>query len=175
MDPLKIYEYLVKSRNRVFDAVRPLTREQYHREFPIGLKTIAGTLTHVMICEWYYIERLEGRDVPPYAQWPIHDEKPPEKFEIIEAVWHEQAKKSRASIALQQDLDRTVTWLSFPDDTRGNKRFQITCNAGDMLTQLALHEIHHRAQVMAMLRELGSPVQDVDYNDLMYERVEARS
>jgi uncharacterized damage-inducible protein DinB len=175
MNPLKIYDYLIKSRERVLDAVRLLTPEQYHRPFSIGLKTIASTLTHLMTSEWYYIERLEGRSVPPYEQWPMQYEKPPATFDIIERAWREQAQRIRAVVADERDWSREITYLSFPDDTRGNKRFHITATAGDFFTQLALHEVHHRAQIMAMLRELGPPtrpVQDIDYNDLMYERQE---
>ena len=174
MYPLKIYDYLIITRERVFDAVRPLAPEQCHRRFNIGLKTIASTLTHLMTSEWYYIERLEGRSVPPYQQWPIHYEKPPEKFETIEQIWRTQWTHIRAVIARERDWSRTITWLSFPDDTRGNKRFHITCTAGDIFTQLALHEAHHRSQIMAMLRESGAPaLEDLDYNALMYDRREA--
>jgi uncharacterized damage-inducible protein DinB len=176
MDPLRIYDYLIKSRERVFDAVRPLTPEQYHRPFTFGLKTIASTLTHIMISEWYYIERLEGRTVPPYDQWPIKYEPPatPATFDIIERTWREQADRIRGVVATERDWNRTITYLGFPDDTRGNKRFHITATAGDYFTQLALHEVHHRAQVMAMLRDLGRPVlEDLDYNALMFERREA--
>ncbi len=175
MNAPRIYDYLIKSRERVFDAVRPLSPQQYYREFPFGLKTIGRTLTHIMISEWYYIERLAGRTIPPYDQWPIKDENPP-AFDVIEKTWREQAKNVRAAIAAessQGDWSRTITWLSFPDDPRGNKRFHITATAGDFVTQLALHEVHHRAQIMAMLRELGRPVQDIDYNDLMFERRDA--
>src|SRR5215210_7085577 len=152
MDPIKIYDYLLKSRERVLNAVRPLTPQQYQHQFNIGLKTIGSTLTHIMVSEWYYIERLEGRTVPHYNQWPIKYEHPP-VFEIIESTWREQAKNVRASIAAQANIaqawNRTITWVSFPDDTQNNKRFHITCTAGDLITQLALHEVHHRAQIMA--------------------------
>ena len=176
MDPLKIYDYLIKIRERVFDAVRPLTPEQYRREFRIGLKSIASTLTHLMISEWYYIERLEQRDVPHYETWPIKYENPP-TFDVVESIWRKQAQQIRGLVAARphDGWSRKITWLSFPDDTRGNKRFQITCTAGDLFTQLALHEMHHRAQLMAMLREINParPLEDLDYNALMFERVEA--
>ncbi len=172
MDPLKIYDYFIKTRERVLDAVRPLSPEQYQRQFTIGLKTIAATLTHIMVSEWYYIQRLEGRTVPPYEQWPIKYEDPP-AFDVVERTWREQTKRIRAAVAAERDWKRTITWLSFPDDTRGSKRFHITCTAGDLFTQLALHEAHHRAQSMAMLRELGKPLEDLDYNALMFERREA--
>ena len=179
MDPLKIYEYLVMTRTRVFDAVRALSPQQYERQFEIGLKTIGSTLAHLMISEWYYIERLQGRAVPPYDHWPIKYENPP-AFDVIETTWREQAKNTRASIAAESergDWNRKITWLSFADDARGGKRYHVTATAGDFITQLALHEVHHRAQIMAMLRTVpgvGShPLEDLDYNALMFERREA--
>jgi len=216
MDPLKIYDYLIITRERVFDRIRRLTPEQYNRRFTIGLKSLGSTLTHLMISEWYYIERLERRDVPHYDTWPIKYESPP-AFEVIERTWREQSTRIRAVIAaecataatsvsiipaqagIQRESSgavdahlrehdgnsrksgggggwsRVITWLSFPDDTRDNKRFHITCTAGDLFTQLALHEVHHRAQIMAMLREIDPtrPLEDLDYNALMYQRVEA--
>lgn len=179
MDPLRIYDYLTKSRQRVLDAIRALTPQQYQHSFPFGLKTIGSTLTHIMVSEWYYIERLTERDVPPYDQWPIKYESPP-TFDTIEKTWREQARNTRAAVASQQDnggWNRKITWLGFPDDSRGNNRFHIACTAGDLFTQLALHEVHHRAQLMAMLRTLpggGKPIlEDLDYNALMYDRVPA--
>lgn len=172
MDPLKIYDYLLECRRRLFAAARPLPADQHARQHSIGLKTIASTLTHLMTSEWYYIERLQNRTVPPYDQWPIHYENPP-PLEIVERAWREQGERVRGIVAAERDWGRPISWLGFPDDTRGNRRFQICCTAGDLFAQLALHEMHHRAQAMAMLRESGSPVQDIDYNALMFARVEA--
>ena len=176
MEPLKIYDYLTKARQRVLDVARTLSPRQYQQEFKLGLKTIGSTLTHLMLSEWYYIERLDGRDVPPYEQWPIKYENPL-AFDVLEKTWREQAQKTHAAISAQAakgGWNRKIQWLGFPDDTRGNKRFHITCTAGDLFTQLALHEVHHRSQIMAMLRELGKPLEDLDYNALMFERVEAK-
>lgn len=184
MDPLRIYDYLLKSRDRVFDAVRPLTPQQFRREFPIGVNSVGSTLAHLMVSEWYYIERFEERLVPPYEEWPIRYEDPP-AFEFVEPSWRKQGEHIRALIAAQRKeaggrgWDRRITWLGFPDDTRGGKRFHITVTAGDLLAQLALHEAHHRAQLMAMLREMRDegvpipPLQDLDYGMMMYERKEA--
>jgi uncharacterized damage-inducible protein DinB len=172
MDPLKIYDYLLASRQRVLDAVGALTTQQYHHEFNFGLRTIGSTLAHIMISEWYYLQRLEGYAVPPYQQWPIKYENPP-ALDVIERIWREQARNVRAAIDAQSQRgawNRKITWLSFPDDTAGGKRYNITATAGDLVTQLALHEVHHRAQVMAMLRQLGRPLEDLDYNALMFHR-----
>lgn len=169
MNPLLTYDYLLVTRHRVFDSVRPLADEQYRREFPFGLKTIATTITHIMLCEWLYIERIQGRTLPPYDQWPIQDETPP-AFDVIESTWRAQEVRSRAAIATEQDWARTVRYVTFPDSK--GQRFEITTTPGEIVTQLVLHEVHHRAQVMAMLRMTpgATPVEDVDFNDVVYKK-----
>ena len=173
--PLRIYDYLAASRARLLDAVRPLTPELLLHPFPFGLTTLASTITHIMISEGYYIDRLRGRAVPPYSDWPIHYERPP-AFAVVDAAWREQSITTRAAIAAEHDWSRRVEYDSFPDD-RG-QRFRIAATAADILTQLALHEVHHRAQAMVMLKELQrlhphsgiQTVEDVDFNAIMFER-----
>ena len=170
MQPLKMYDYLIRTRGNVLDAVRPLTPEQYTRAFPIGLSTIASTLTHLMISEWYYIERLQSRIVPPYAQWPIHYETPP-AFAIVESTWREQMARIRDIIAAETDWSHRLAFDSFPNEQ--GKRFHVSMTAGDLIAQLSLHEVHHRAQLMAMLRLMGDgvkPLSDIDYGALIFER-----
>ena len=43
---------------------------------------------------------------------------------------------------------------------------------GDIAAQLLLHEVHHRAQAMAMLRQLGVEAQNLDYSLFVYRRRE---
>jgi uncharacterized damage-inducible protein DinB len=147
--------------------VRRLTPEQYTAEFPIGLGTLARTLTHVMICEWYYVERMAERDVPPYAQWPIQDERPP-AFAALEGAWAQQEGRTRAALGAVGDWDRRVEYTV----QDGGKRKRVRASVADIFTQLALHEVHHRAQAMNMLRRLGVESRDLDFNTLMYEQEE---
>lgn len=167
MNPLRIYDYLVLARGKVLDAVRPLSIEQYSRVFPIGPGTLAGTLTHIFISEWYYIERLECREVPPYVQWPIQDEKPP-TFAVLEESWARQAPQTRAAVKRVRDWDRVIEYRAM---TPEEPPTIVTTTAGDLITQLVLHEVHHRAQALNMLRQLGVEMRgDIDFNALMYQR-----
>ena len=170
MEPLKIYDYLTLARQRIFDWVRPLSREQYTREFPIGLGSLARTLTHVMICEWAYVERIQGRDLPPYETWPIQDEQPP-PFATLESTWTEQARQTRASLAVVRDWNAEIEYRSMAI----HRPAIITASVADLFTQLTLHEVHHRAQAMNMLRQLGTKLDDIDFNALMYQRREVAS
>jgi uncharacterized damage-inducible protein DinB len=164
MQPLKTYDYLTRSRERIFTRVRPLGAADYAREFPIGLGTLGRTLTHVMLCEWTYVERIAGRDLPPYAEFPIQDENPP-PFAVLEAEWTAQAARTRAALSEVEDWTAELEYRTVPDI---GPRKIVTATYDDLFTQLAFHEIHHRAQAMNILRHLGITVDDIDYNTLMY-------
>jgi len=163
MDPLRIYDYLTLSRGHLFDWVRPLSDDQYRREFPIGLSSLARTLTHVMLCEGMYVARLEGRHVPPYSEWPIQDEQPP-PFAVVESTWTDQAAHTRSVLAAVDDWNREIQYQTLPD--LGPQR-TITTTPANLVTQIAFHEVHHRAQALNMLRHLGVATTDVDFNTLM--------
>ena len=169
MEPIKTYDYLVLTRRRVLDWVRSLAPEQYAREFPFGNKTFTRTLTHMLISEWYYIERISGREVPPYDQWPIRDEAPPPLAEL-ESAWTAQADRTRAALGAVRDWDTELEYQITDDD--GTLKI-VNATPTDIFTQLALHEVHHRSQLLAMLRTLGAELDDIDYNIMMYRRRDA--
>ncbi len=166
MEPLRIYDYLTLARQRILQRVRPLSAEQYAREFPIGHETLGRTLTHIMISEWYYVQRIRGCDVPPDDQWPIQQENPP-PFGALEAAWIEQAGDTRDALSAVRDWSAELEYRVTGDDDRAEI---VTASAADIFTQLALHEVHHRAQVMNMLRHLGVPAEDLDFNTLFKRR-----
>jgi uncharacterized damage-inducible protein DinB len=162
MDPTRLYDYLEKSRARILEKVRPLTTDQYTRQFPLGLGSLARTLTHVMMSEWYYVQRMQGREVPHYTQWPIQDEKPP-AFGVIDARW-----PAISALDASGSWDRPMEYTYTNDD---GQRMISTATARDQFTQLVLHEVHHRAQAMNMLRQLGAPItEDLDFNAMMFSR-----
>ena len=165
MEPIKIYEYLALARERVFGWVRPLSEEQYAQEFPIGLGSLSRILTHIMICEYAYALRIEGKEVPPYEQFPFQDETPP-PFAALEAAWREQAGRTRAVLAAVGDWNVKREYRS----SWGNPPPVVTASLADLVTQLMLHEVHHRAQAMNILRQLGVKLEDIDYNALMVKR-----
>jgi uncharacterized damage-inducible protein DinB len=68
-----------------------------------------------------------------------------------------------------RDWDEPIEDRVTTDDGRA---VIVTASAADIFTQLALHEVHHRAQAMHILTRLGVGVGDIDYNLLMYQRRE---
>lgn len=167
IDPMRVYGYLEKVRARVLHACRGLSDEQYTRSFAIGPGSLARTLTHVVISEWYYVERMQGHEVAPYAEWPVKDENPP-SFAELERLWGEQAMLTRRAVETIRDWETALSYVVTNDE---GQRIRVTASPADQFIQLFQHEVHHRAQVLNMLRQLGVPsLGDVDYNWEMFER-----
>jgi uncharacterized damage-inducible protein DinB len=169
LDPLKMYDYLVIARAKVLGAARTLTPGQYAQAFPIGLGSLARTLTHVMGSEWYYVQRMLDREIPPYDQWEIKDENPP-PFAVIDERWIKQADETRAAILA---ITRANAWDNPQEYTYTNDdrvRMVSTATPAGQFIQLFQHEVHHRAQAINMLKHLGHTLGDVDFNSLMFTR-----
>lgn len=166
ISPPRVYEYLSRARLRVLDWAQPLTPEQYAQPFSVGWGSLAKTLTHMLVSEWYYVLRIEGAVVPPMDQWPIDDACPP-AFADLAAAWSRQTIRTRDALAAVVDWNAPIEYQIVDDD---GKNVIIGTTPADIFTQLALHEVHHRAQALNMLRQLGVTTSDVDFNYMMYNR-----
>ena len=175
--PAALYEYLLTARQKLLDFVRPLPPDQYTREFPFGHKTIRATLVHVAAAEWLYNRRLLGEPVPPLEDRPFTRFYDAE-YAPFEAAWRAQSEETKRMLREIADWSRSVEYAVTPPPpgagtpTPAQKAMRFRTTAGGIAAQLLFHEIHHRAQVMAMLRHLGLAAQNLDYSALMFVRTE---
>jgi len=168
LHPAHLYEYLAKAREKLLNWVRPLTLEQYTKEFPLGLNTLRNTLVEIPQAEWLYVQRLRGEDVPPWDERPFARFYKTD-FAPLDRAWREQAEETRGTLHEISDWARAVEYVARSSD---EPPVRIRTTTGGIASQLLFHEVHHRAQAMAMLRQLGVAAQDLDYSFLMYEWTE---
>lgn len=162
--PIAFYEYLVTARRKLREWVRALTLEQYAREFPFGRKTIRATLVEIPLAEWSYGTRLIGETVPPIDRHPFNPFFSAD-FAALEPAWDELERRTRRILTQIQDWNRVLEWR-----TTTTPPMQVRTTPGGVAIQMMSHEVHHRAQVMAMLRQFGIAAENLDYSILMMER-----
>lgn len=168
MGPLDHYRYLTTARRRLLDRVRELTPEQYRQEFPFGLKSVRRTLLHMAGAEWFILGQLRGE--PKMEEYPFVSERVPD-FAALEKAWRDLEPRTIDILQSEQDWDRPI---DFKTVIPTRQRFRVKASPIIIFTQFTYHEIHHRAQVMAMLRQLGVPVETLDFILLACEAVEEK-
>ena len=168
IDVLRLFEYLGVARSRLLGWVGDLDARQpgaYTRTFPFGHGSMRATLLHVAAAEWAYVERLGGRDFP-LSESPFRAERLPELVPFV-AAWKDQAGRTRAAVgALDACGRRPVEFIS----RVGPVPMRARASAAEIVLHMALHEVHHRAQVMAMLRQSGVAAENLDYSILAFSR-----
>jgi uncharacterized damage-inducible protein DinB len=164
VDFVHFFDYLVLARAPLLDRIGSQPDELYTRAYPFGLGSIRATLIHVADTEWGYVQRLTGRDY-------TREESPFTEarylgLALFAAAWRAHEPATRQALAAVDDPSRPVAYVS--RNVTPSQRVRTT--AGGLAGQLLFHEVHHRAQVMVMLRLAGVPVQDLDYSRLVWER-----
>lgn len=170
MDYARVYDVLTQARGRLFGWLRPLNQEQYTQRFPFGMGTLRATLIETARVELLYGMRLRGEPVPPPPlsdTFPISETRQP-TFADLEQAWTAQAPQTRATLARTTDWATTLTRRI----EQGDKVVITTASKAEIAVQMLMHEVHHRAQVMAMLRQLGVEAQNLDYIGFVARREE---
>lgn len=124
----------------VLDACSPLSIEQFHRRFEIGLGSLHDTFAHMIGAINIWLDVLAER-----TPRPISDGKTrgvPDYLMLLDAVCAELDEAARA-----QPLTDVMTRV------REGRTFKYT--RAVIFTHVTTHGMHHRAQAINMLRHLG--------------------
>jgi uncharacterized damage-inducible protein DinB len=159
------FDYLVTARGRLLAWVGEQPGSVYTQSFPIGMGSIRATLLHTASAEWGYTQRLTRKDYQPGEKTPFTVESFPE-FEAFAAAWDRQRPVTHQVLADLGDPARSIEVVS----RMFTPPMRVRTTAGGIAGQLLFHEVHHRAQVMAMLRQVGVKAENLDYSVLMFER-----
>ncbi|OFX12694.1 MAG: hypothetical protein A2V59_05345 [Armatimonadetes bacterium RBG_19FT_COMBO_69_19] len=162
MRPADAYDYLVETRGQLFNRVSRLSQRQYTREFPFARHSIRATLVHVLDSESWYARILAGEPEAGRSPFAAIRTSP---FPALREAWEHQARRTREVLARPGDPDRRIEHVSVEGRMYSHR---LRTTAAGVVTQLLFHEVHHRAQVMMMLRALGVPLQSIDYNLLRW-------
>jgi uncharacterized damage-inducible protein DinB len=134
------------ARDRMLNAVEPLSPEQFTRNMGNSFGSVRDTIAHIYGAEWIWLSRWRGESP---AALPA-----PEIFPDVasaRAAWREHEAKMRGFFGpLDQDaLNRVIEFKSMA----GSPMAGILCQ---MLQHVVNHASYHRGQVTTLLRQLGA-------------------
>lgn len=164
----------------LLEKSRALSREQFHKPFPIGPADRGGLhaiLTHVVSAMRRWADRIAARPVRPTIERPTpgwtqpteaKDRTPDELLALLDDATADL--KSVLADARRRGLGSIVKVELW--SPQGMKPYTFT--AGGALTHVLTHGHYHRAQCMNILRHLNVPglsdkLTDIDVCDWQHE------
>jgi uncharacterized damage-inducible protein DinB len=125
----------------VLDACAGLSRDQFHRPFDMGPGSLHATTTHILGSTRAWGDMLAGRGLRERLE-SGGDRSASELRALVDPICDALEDAVRA-----HPLDGPVT------GERGGRSYTFT--RGAVLTHVTTHGMHHRAQCLNMLRQIG--------------------
>jgi len=133
------------ARNRMLDALDPLSPEQFTKELGGSFGSIRNTVVHTLSAECVWLSRWKGENPPGMIA--------PETFPDVASVrsaWSDNEVKLRTffDAAGEQGIQRVIAYKTFAGTESQSILWQ-------MLQHVVNHASYHRGQVTNFLRQLG--------------------
>ena len=136
---------------------RELSEEQRDRTFDIGDRSLSETFEHLIACMESHTDLLLGRRTQEHyeATHALRDDETVEGMLTRLTIVAKDFAEFAAQVEREGRADEMVT-----NPENGNRR-----TLGGVIAHLITHSMHHRAQILFMLEQLG--VQDVIEGDAL--------
>jgi uncharacterized damage-inducible protein DinB len=128
-----LVDYHYWARDRMFEALAPLTAEQFTRHVANSFPSIRETVVHLYTADWGWHLLWQGL---PLTQPPSVDSFP--DLASVQTVWQDEERKVRGFVENLREADVGGFWPKF--------------------LHVVNHASYHRGQVTMMLRQLGVEV-----------------
>ena len=134
------------ARDRMLDAIEPLTPEQWTQDLGNSFRSVRDTVAHIYSAEWVWNERWRGN--APAALLSA-DQFP--DVAAIRRAWteHEQSVRALVDELGDDGVARVIPYTLFSGVASASPFWQ-------MLQHVVNHASYHRGQVTTMLRQLGA-------------------
>lgn len=155
-----LYDYNCWANQKVRGCIDTLTDTQFKQDTGYAFHSLHGQTVHVMSAEWVWLARLKG-----YAPTSMFKNEAFPTWQAVRARWEEIEEEFR-------------DFLTSLDEARLGETFQYATTAGvpyqnrygEILLHVINHGTDHRAQMLAMLHQLGAPTVEQDIIFYLRER-----
>lgn len=150
----ELYDYNYWARDRQLEACSKLSNEQLLRPMGSSFSSLRDTLAHLLVVEWVWLERFQGRSPGALPDWL----DPLRNVSSIRERWWSLEQDMRAYIGGldAETLDQPLSYVNLKGEAW-------TYPLGQALFHLINHQTYHRGQVTTLLRQLGAQSVAIDF------------
>jgi len=127
---------------QILDVCKKLNNEQFHQSFQMGPGSLHNTTTHILGAMRTWTQTLAGQEVTVRLDLDGRQRSPTELLALLKTFTDEFAAQVQ-----RRPLDEIVSRV------REGKTYEYT--RGAVFAHVITHGMHHRAQCLNMLRQLG--------------------
>jgi uncharacterized damage-inducible protein DinB len=141
-----LLDYHYWARDRLLEALEPLTPEQFTRDMGNSFRSVRDTASHIYAAEWAWLSRWQGQS--PTALVPA-DQFP--DVASLRDAWSDHERKLRAFISGrgQEGLNQVIEYRLLNGQPGASILWR-------MAQHVVNHASYHRGQIVTMLRQLGA-------------------
>ena len=135
----------------VLEACRQLSQNQFEHQLGLGHGSVEQTAAHMVQALFYFAARLNRQPPNRAADWPERALSPDEMLAVFEEA-NTAFQQALARTVEQHALDEILNWTDTdvgPVDPSNQVSYAVA------VAQMIDHSIHHRTQIVDMLRLLG--------------------
>jgi uncharacterized damage-inducible protein DinB len=146
--------------DQLLAAVRSLTADDLHKQFPIGQGSVWKTLTHLVAAEHVWLEALLGNETPVFTgdapgKLPGNQEGAGAMISLDELAATWQALHARWRSYLSDLRSEPLGEIVYKVSTSSGLGKRYGTNCADVLLHVCTHAQYTTAQLVNMLRQLG--------------------
>lgn len=150
----KMYIYHFALHRKVWDkCIETLTDEQFITDLDYSKGSIRNQCVHLIGVDERWFARIQGVPLPDFPTNEAHTTKA-----SVRARWDEAEKSIMAYLNTLTDAD-LIRILSYDMPHRGGMK---TNQVWEILVHVVNHGTDHRAQILAMLHQMGAPTLEQD-------------
>ena len=156
-----LLDYHYWARDRVLDAVKDISNDDFVAPRGSSFSSMRDTLSHIYFAEWAWNERWNGTSPTALPSLDRFSD-----VAALRAAWNELEGNVRAFIEpmTDGDLQRSMEYRLFSGATGTSVMWQ-------MVQHVVNHASYHRGQITTMLRQAGAqPPRSLDLITFYRER-----
>lgn len=142
----RLLEHDAWTTRRLIERCRELSDDQLDRRFDIGHRSVRATLQHIIFNMETWSALMAGEDLPRFES-EILDQQSTTHFSHRLAVAADRLGRVARAVSARGAWDEH--WLDVLDQPPVEKTY------GGAIAHVITHSMHHRAQLLYMLRQLG--------------------
>lgn len=144
-DLTTLFDYSYWANAGLHDVVSQLTTEQFTKHVAGSYGSIRNTMVHMLSAEWGWLERCGGAARGP----ALNAQDYPTATSLFDR-WHDVEARVREFLSTLHDED-LARRVEFAIGSGARQSMAL----GQLLHHAAIHGVHHRGQVVLLLRTLG--------------------